>query len=256
MSTSQSILRIKRNKRIIGFAVSYRIMLDDVEIGKIRNGEEVSFHIPPGTHSVHIATWDAKSSKVFIEIQFGQMLELECGITAKGLFIQKLPEVEVIRARPQSDVNANSKPTETIQEQNFENTIETYAEEEFPIDNRFGGESLSVEHEVSKTASNDLTINLQKEKNLGLGVDVSFVKAQIAANISKQVGHTIGESVTRKQRFTFTVKPGEMTIYKIIWKRKVRSGEYLVSINHSWIPIAYRVEYDLVYEIKTVTPQT
>lgn len=251
MNSYQGIIHIKRLKSFIGIASKIHIFLDNNEIIKLSSGQDASFSISPGVHSLYITAPLYKSPIAQFNITPGETVEFECGPALNGFFIKQSEYTKSSNGTVQQ-IDKNSPPQkESLRELNSFNEMDTYSEDEFPIDNRFGSEILTIEHEVSKTASNELIVDSKTDKGGGFGADISFFKAQIAANLSKQIGHTIGETITRKQKFTFTVKPGETALYKVIWKRKIRSGEYLVSVNDKAIPIAYRVEYDLVCEVKT-----
>ena len=45
-------LTITRNKRVMGFAISFPIFVDDVEIGKLGNGKSLSYEVSEGVHVV------------------------------------------------------------------------------------------------------------------------------------------------------------------------------------------------------------
>ncbi len=258
LNSNQSIIQIKRRRQNFnGSLAVFHLHIDNVEVGKLKNGQDASFNIAPGTHSIRITMAFQKVPEILFNINVGEIIEFETGFEViKGPFLRQITNKAASTSVKQNANSTPQIPNGDLTETTHHNDTDIYSEDEFPIDNRFGSEALTVEHEVSKTASNELVIDSKADKSGSFGADVSFFKAQIAASISKQIGHTIGESITRKQRFTFTVKPGQISIYKIVWKRKVRSGEYLISVNNKLIPIAYRVEYDLVCEVRSVGPST
>ncbi|MBQ8286811.1 MAG: hypothetical protein IJY15_01480 [Thermoguttaceae bacterium] len=47
-------LTVLRVKEWIGAVNLYRVYLDNVEIGRIANGQEVTFQIKPGRHNFHV----------------------------------------------------------------------------------------------------------------------------------------------------------------------------------------------------------
>jgi len=111
---------------------------------------------------------------------------------------------------------------------------------------------LTVEYEITKTVTNEISLDIKTEGNAGIDVSLIYsIKAKIGANVSKQTGHVIGETITRRQTFKFSVKPGSFVIYGVLWKRNVRIGEYEISLNGSPTPIEYRAYFDLSYEIKS-----
>jgi hypothetical protein len=62
----------------------YRVILDDLEIGRIGNGDEKRFDITPGEHRLMIKVdWGRSGVVRFIAVE-GQMLEFECGSNLRG----------------------------------------------------------------------------------------------------------------------------------------------------------------------------
>ena len=45
-------LTITRNKKIMGFAISFPIFVDGVEIGKLKNGQSLNYEVSEGIHKV------------------------------------------------------------------------------------------------------------------------------------------------------------------------------------------------------------
>ena len=48
------ILNVTRQKKTLGFAVSFTVSVDGIVIGKLKNGETLSYNISPGKHVVNI----------------------------------------------------------------------------------------------------------------------------------------------------------------------------------------------------------
>jgi hypothetical protein len=68
------------------------VLLDDREIGSVKNGEEENFDIPPGNHTIqlHVGCW-FKSEKLAISVQEGESIYLESGSHVKGWKILLTP---------------------------------------------------------------------------------------------------------------------------------------------------------------------
>jgi hypothetical protein len=81
---------------------------------------------------------------------------------------------------------------------------------------------------------------------------ISFIKADVAAHITRQTGCKMGEKVTESQTLHFTVAPNQAVLYKVVWKRKVRSGEHLYRANGAQLTVPYRVNYGLSCQVLTV----
>jgi hypothetical protein len=152
-----------------------------------------------------------------------------------------------------SEVLANSRnKVQLIRDIRLGEYAEIIATEEIPLDNRFGSQELSVGHEFSKTVCNEVTL----ETNQGTGgkgnLDLfHLIKAEISRTSSQKQGLSVGESLTRRFNLTFSVKPGDFVIYKIIWKRRVINAEYHVMYNHDALIVPYNLQVGLEYEVST-----
>ncbi|WP_292870774.1 hypothetical protein [Nostoc sp. LPT] len=144
------------------------------------------------------------------------------------------------------------KQFQLIQNTQLKEHIEIISIEKFPLDNKFGSEILSVEHEFSKTVNNEVTLEATQEiKGMG-GLELfEVIKAEISRTSSQKHELSTGESVTRRFKLTFSVKPGDFVTYKVIWKRRVISGEYHVMVNQSTLIVPYSLQLGLEYEVST-----
>ena len=139
-----------------------------------------------------------------------------------------------------------------IREEDVQETVEVVGVEEFPLDNAAGTDVLSVEHEISKTVSNELSITESASLDGGLDLGLlAALKIQVSVNLTKQLGQNIGETVTRRQVLHFTVQPQRRVTYSVIWKRRVRVGTCSIMVNDKPSRVSYRVNYDLSYEVKS-----
>lgn len=142
--------------------------------------------------------------------------------------------------------------TQFIQEVNVVETSEVYRTEEYPFDNTFGDSELSTEREISEESTNEFSTETNNQANAKAGFNIMQVlTAEVAAQVSNKVGHRIGEKVVESQTLRLAVRPHSSVVYHIIWKRKIRSGEFLYMVNGSVVSIPYRMKYGLSVEVKT-----
>lgn len=154
-------------------------------------------------------------------------------------------------ARRQPETVATS-PAQFIQEVNVVETSEVYRTEEYPFDNSFGDSPISTERQFSEESTNEFSLASTNKVSGEVGLDAfSWLKAKVAAEVSKQVGHNIGEKVTESQTLAFSVGPKSAVVYRIIWKRNIRTGEYLYLVNGNPVSIPYRMKYGLSVEVQT-----
>jgi len=77
------MIRLKRRREFADLLRSYRIVVDDDVIGRIRSGGEVRFDVAPGRHHMHLRIdWCRSNTLEFWSD--GKTLELECGSNLAG----------------------------------------------------------------------------------------------------------------------------------------------------------------------------
>ena len=127
-----------------------------------------------------------------------------------------------------------------------------FAIDDYPIDNRHGSDAISIEQEVSKTSSTNITC---EDKELSkLGVSASILKVltgQISTEISKRLHVSFGETVVKRHMMKFSVKPGDSVVYEVIWKNKLRSGKFLAYVDNQEVSIPYEACYGLIFELNS-----
>lgn len=147
---------------------------------------------------------------------------------------------------------SNNGEIQVVNENNVQETMHIVDTEDFPLDNSAGMDVLQIDHEISKTVSNELTINTGS--NFGGTLDIGLlnaIKAEISANLQKSLGQKISEVITRRQTLHFTVPAKSSVTYIIIWKRKSRSAECTVFAKNKLYQLNYKANYDLTYEVKS-----
>ncbi|MGM0442445.1 MAG: hypothetical protein ACQEQC_08520, partial [Elusimicrobiota bacterium] len=77
----------RENRLIIDKGREYDIMLDDENIGKIRNGETVEFDADPGKHELYLKIDQYRSNKIEFNKEENEEIKLKCTARAKGLKI-------------------------------------------------------------------------------------------------------------------------------------------------------------------------
>ncbi|MGW0230875.1 hypothetical protein ACWDWO_21390 [Actinopolymorpha singaporensis] len=58
---------------------AYRILVDGVQVGRVRRGESTTVTLTPGTHHVRLRIDWCTSPEVSVDITAGEQSELECG---------------------------------------------------------------------------------------------------------------------------------------------------------------------------------
>jgi hypothetical protein len=139
-----------------------------------------------------------------------------------------------------------------LKDKDCTDSVSTFDSEEYLLDNRHGSESMTVEQEISKTTTNNLTIEEGALNKLDMTAGItSVIKGQIAKDLSEQIGVVVGQTVSKRHTFRFSVSPGDAVIYTIVWKNRVRNGTYNFLINQENVTFPYQVQYDLLYGISS-----
>ena len=74
---------ITRDSGWVDRARAYKVSLDGKVIGKVKNGQEIQFDVPPGKHKLHLKLDWCRSNIVEFEVLDGPV-EFECGSNLRG----------------------------------------------------------------------------------------------------------------------------------------------------------------------------
>ena len=151
-----------------------------------------------------------------------------------------------------SDHASNIVALRLLDDVSTSDQVEEVGRDEFPLDNSFGSEALSVEQEISRTISSNLSITnrSQIEAQLKAGI-FSVVEVQLSSHLESVTNHTIAETLTRRQKVAFSVKAGQSVLYTILWKARRRSGNCTLSADGKLYQLHYAVRYGLSFEINS-----
>jgi hypothetical protein len=73
------MIKIKREKGFAGSMVSYKILIDEKEVGKIGNDKEIELNVSKGNHKIYLdAGWGAKSNVLDFEYNMSD-IQFLCG---------------------------------------------------------------------------------------------------------------------------------------------------------------------------------
>jgi hypothetical protein len=163
--------------------------------------------------------------------------------------------------KPHAPPKASAPPPPVLQfvkELSSEESDEVLGVEEYPLDNSFGDAPLSTDRQVAKQTTNELSIDLTGEHGGKFGLAFAALQADVSTRVCRQIGHKAGETVTESQTLHMQVAPHGAVMYRVIWKRKVRTGEHLYLADGEPVTVPYRVSYGLACEIRTsqIGPET
>jgi hypothetical protein len=122
--------------------------------------------------------------------------------------------------------------------------------EEYPLDNSFGSDMLSIQQEITRTITTEFGMTAQIELSGQVGAKVlEMIKAELGAKVAVAASAKFGETVTRRQQIEFQVKPKEKVTYTVIWKRRIRKGQYSVEVDRNLHAVGYRAVVGLTFEV-------
>lgn len=151
-----------------------------------------------------------------------------------------------------SPVPLDSTTLDVISEQNVTESTQVIDTEVIPLDNLAGSAPLITEKEITKTVTNELSIQTDLEVAGSLKFQLfTVIEADLSAKLARQTGQTVGQTITERNKLTFTVQPQSSVTYSVVWRRKVRSGQYLVSTSEGTKAVPYAMYYGLLYEVKS-----
>ncbi|MBF0448105.1 MAG: hypothetical protein HQL67_07895 [Magnetococcales bacterium] len=125
--------------------------------------------------------------------------------------------------------------------------------EEVPLDNRFGVEKLSCDHEFIRSAT--ISLDIERSREVGSSIRTSLWKvleSKASGELSRSLGVRMGSQLTRRVRLSFSVARKRSVNYRIIWKQESRRGEFDVRIaNKRNYTIPYMVTYGLSHSVES-----
>jgi hypothetical protein len=80
-----SSITISRDSGYADRIRSYRVVVDDLEIGKINNGESKTFSIEPGAHHLVLKIDWCSSNTVLFDLPPDGTMHFECGSNLRGV---------------------------------------------------------------------------------------------------------------------------------------------------------------------------
>ena len=151
---------------------------------------------------------------------------------------------------PPAPATPPTTPVQIVGQGPLTETTEIVARDEYPLDNHFGSEVLTIEQEISRTVANEISLSHEVQLSASGNFDVlSFIKADLSAQFTRQTGVKVNDTVTRRQTIKFSAGAHQFVVYTVIWKRRVSQGTCYVSIQNAVQPIPYQVAFDLSFEI-------
>jgi hypothetical protein len=131
-------------------------------------------------------------------------------------------------------------------------TDEVIGVEEYPLDNRFGDLALTTDRQISKTSTNECSVETSGQVSANVSGEIlAVIKAEVAGQLSKQTDSKIGETVNESQTLHLSVGPKAAVLYRVLWKRRVRDGQHVYRVETGEITVPYRMTYGLSCEVRS-----
>jgi len=79
------MLRISRPSNSYASLCDYKIYIDDVYCGYVRNADIKEINVEDGEHSIYIKSDFSKSNRLIFTVKDNELVELTCGNSIKGV---------------------------------------------------------------------------------------------------------------------------------------------------------------------------
>lgn len=96
MMAEAGLVKVVRTKNVAAGLRRLDVLVDGQKVGSVGNGEEQTFSVPEGRHSVEVKLgFGSRSEVVQVDVVPGEANALECGI-ARGFWIRNLAILAVL----------------------------------------------------------------------------------------------------------------------------------------------------------------
>ncbi|MBF0461914.1 MAG: hypothetical protein HQL87_11000 [Magnetococcales bacterium] len=157
-------------------------------------------------------------------------------------------------SRPGGQVARRSTLTvQVLAHRLLEETRQTLATEEVPMDNRFGNKPLSSEHEFSQTATVSLELGDSRRVTTATKTTLWGLlenKAELA--VGKGLGIEVGSQITRRVRLRFATDPGQFVRYRVVWQQMSQRGVLEMRAGRQIVQLPYLVVYGLSHTVESL----
>lgn len=233
---SQAIIHVLRRRAYAGSAVAFRIEIDGQEMGKLRNGENVSLAVTPGLHAMQIrAAMGGHSRTVTINLAENDEAEFTCSGEMKGMSTKYI-ELRQERWRNQLPISADqttvpepSMPGRVLEVVETRRSEEPMGDETRTIDNRRGNTEVTRVIRASRDWSRSVTITENRTHDKGGGISVgppqwANLHAEIKSTLQRSYSISSDIRETHAEEITLQVPAGSCLQLTLHWKQIVQHG--------------------------------
>lgn len=241
----QAIIHVLRRRAWAARAVAFHVEIDGQEMGKLRNGENVSLVVTPGFHAIQIrAPSGGHSRTVRINLVEDEEAEFTCSggtlhaamkASVKAPMGPEYIELRQERWRNQFPIAADqttvpepsmlARALEVVETRRSEEPI---GDETRTIDNRRGNAEVTRVIRASRDWSRSVTITDNRAHDKGGGISVGPQWANLHAEINNilQRNYSISSDIreTHGEEITLQVPAGSCLQLTLHWKQIVLHG--------------------------------
>jgi len=88
-------INVYRKKSKVWSTRAFKVFIDDKKVGKLYNGDQYTFFVTPGKHSIYIKWGRTKSETLTLQMNSGQTINIECG--AKDINFEDMKSLKDIK---------------------------------------------------------------------------------------------------------------------------------------------------------------
>ncbi len=88
-------INVYRTKSKVWSTRSFKVFIDDRKVGKLYNGDQHTFFVTVGKHSIYVKSVRAKSETLILQMNSGQTINIECG--AKDIDLDNVTSLKEVK---------------------------------------------------------------------------------------------------------------------------------------------------------------
>jgi hypothetical protein len=211
------------------------IEVDGLEVGRLRNGQNLVTHVEPGRRNLRARQWTSPGVPLELDLAAGEEVQLEI----KMIGANKLTLVR-------TDVDATVSPEPQILD-----ITETHRSEEpigtetRRIENLTGAARVTRTMRVTREWRRTVSLGLDSSDGTSIGAQAGPDWLALRASVEQSLSRTYSISTDRREEFvdeiSFEVDPGSAVTVVLAWKRVWQHGVVHVLSRGTPVEVPFRV---------------
>lgn len=239
---------LQRKGSALKLLVTYRVDVDGVAVGRIRNGKTLAIEVEPGPHVLQLHAFMEHSNRLEVQAEPGGELEVCCqsavssprlwfeswrsGASAAPAPAPTSAPAATARSAPSPSPRRAPAPAYLTQVVESERSEEPIGDETRVIDNLHSDAQVTRSMKVTKEWTMAYHLEAETDRVRGGGLQLGPAWAGVKAQAEETVRQTYGISGQTRQLYeeqiTVTVQARQMLRLDLQWKRILQRGNVRV----------------------------